>query len=103
MNVGVCEWTFGAVRDSSLNAGSSPNGVIAVNRGVVEYAENEEQICMVIAHEMGHEAANHIATGRRNQTIAAGVGAVLLAAAGAALSSGTYDNPAVLRSALNPR
>jgi predicted Zn-dependent protease len=101
MNVGVCEWTFRAVRDSSLNAGSSPNGVIAVNRGVVEYAENEEQICMVIAHEMGHEAANHIATGRRNQTIGAVVGAVLLGAAGVALSSGSYDSADVIRSAMN--
>ena len=43
MNVGVCEWKFRAVQDSSFNAGSSPNGLIAVNRGVVEYAANEEE------------------------------------------------------------
>jgi predicted Zn-dependent protease len=101
MNIGVCDWTFRAVRDSSLNAGSSPNGLIAVNRGVVEYAENEEQICMVIAHEMGHEAANHLATGRRNQAIGAVVGAVLLGAAGVALSGGRYGGADVIRSAMN--
>jgi predicted Zn-dependent protease len=101
MNIGVCDWTFRAVRDSSLNAGSSPNGLIAVNRGVVEYAENEEQICMVIAHEMGHEAANHLATGRRNQAIGAVVGAVLLGAAGVALSGGRYGGADVIRSTMN--
>ena len=101
MNIGVCDWTFRAVRDSSLNAGSSPNGLITVNRGVVEYAENEEQICMVIAHEMGHEAANHLATGRRNQAIGAVVGAVLLGAAGVALSGGRYGGADVIRSTMN--
>ncbi|HSS83583.1 MAG TPA: hypothetical protein VLL30_07365, partial [Reyranella sp.] len=28
MNVGVCQWTFQATRDGSLNAGSRPNGLI---------------------------------------------------------------------------
>ena len=68
MNVGVCDWTVRASRDSSLNAGARPNGLIVVNRGIVEYAANEEEVCMVIAHEMGHQAANHIATGQRNQS-----------------------------------
>jgi predicted Zn-dependent protease len=101
MNVGVCDWTFRAVRDSSLNAGSEPNGLITVNRGVVEYAANEEQVCMVIAHEMGHEAANHLAASRRNQTIGAVVGAVLLGAAGVALSGGRYGGADAIRSAMD--
>jgi predicted Zn-dependent protease len=92
MNVGVCDWTFRAVRDSSLNAGSGPNGLITVNRGVVEYAANEEQVCMVIAHEMGHEAANHLAASRRNQAIGAAVGAVLL---GSAMDSGANIGGAI--------
>ena len=45
-----------------MNAGAGPNGLILVNRGIVEYAANEEEVCMVIAHEMGHQAANHRAT-----------------------------------------
>jgi predicted Zn-dependent protease len=101
MNVGVCQWTFRAVRDGSLNAGSRPTGLITVNRGVVEYAENEEQICMVIAHEMGHEAANHLAASQRNQTIGAVAGAVLLGAAGVALSGGRYGSADTIRSAMN--
>lgn len=98
MNVGVCEWKFHATRDPSLNAGALPNGFIVVNRGVVEYAENEEEVCMVIAHEMGHQAANHIATGQRNQAVGALIGAVLLGVAGAAASYG-HSNPGMIRSA----
>ena len=86
MNVGVCEWKFRAMKDRSLNASAAPNGLILVNRGIVEYAANEEEVALVIAHEIGHQAANHIATGQRNQAVGALVGAILLGAAGAAAS-----------------
>ena len=86
MNVGVCEWKLRAVRDGSLNASAGPNGLIMINRGIVEYAANEEEVCLVIAHEMGHQAANHIATSQRNQAVGALIGAILLGAAGVAAS-----------------
>ncbi len=73
-----------------MNAGAAPNGVIVVNRGIVEYADNEEEVAMVIAHEIGHEAANHPRAAQRNQAAGALVGAVLLGAVGALAS---YKNP----------
>ena len=99
MNVGVCEWQFRVSRDRSMNAGAWPNGMIVVNRGIVEYAANEEEVCLVIAHEMGHQAANHIATSQRNKVVGALIGAVLLGAAGAAAAHGSYGSAAVTRSA----
>jgi predicted Zn-dependent protease len=90
MNVGVCDWKFRAMADRSMNASAGADGVITVNRGIVEYAANEEEVCLVIAHEMGHQAADHIATSRRNQQTGALVGAILLGALGAAAS---YRNP----------
>lgn len=99
MNVGVCEWKFGVLRDRSLNAGAWPNGLIVVNRGIVEYAANEEEVCLVIAHEMGHQAANHVATGQRNRAVGAMIGALVLGLAGAAASYGSYGSPNVTRSA----
>lgn len=101
MKVGVCDWKFRAMADRSMNAGAGPNGLIVVNRGIVEYAANEEEVCLVIAHEIGHQAANHVETGRRNQQTGALVGAILLGALGAAAS---YRNPAaadITRSAMN--
>ena len=76
------------------------NGLITVNRGIVEYAANEEEVCLVIAHEMGHQAANHLATSQRNQAVGALIGAILLGAAGAAASYGSYGSADVVRSAM---
>ena len=91
MNTGVCQWRFGFSSSSSLNASSGPNGQISINRGIVEYAANEEEVAMVIAHEIGHQAANHMATAQRNQAVGALIGAVLLGAlVGVATSRSPY-------------
>jgi predicted Zn-dependent protease len=90
MAVGVCEWRFTALKDRTLNASAGANGVIAVNRGIVEYANNEEEVALVIAHEIGHQSANHVAAGQRNQAVGSIIGAVLMGAAGALAS---YKSP----------
>lgn len=83
-----------------MNAGAGPNGLIVVNRGIVEYAANEEEVCLVLAHEIGHQAANHIATSQRNKAAGALVGAILLGALGAAASYGSYGSPDLTRQAM---
>lgn len=92
MAVGVCDWRIMISKDRSMNASAGPNGVIVVNRGIVEYAENEEEIAMVIAHEMGHQSANHLAVAQRNQMVGALIGGVLLGAVGALASSGSSSS-----------
>src|SRR5262245_33948147 len=44
MAVGTCEWRFVLLKDRSMNASAGPHGVIAMNRGIIEYAENEDQV-----------------------------------------------------------
>jgi predicted Zn-dependent protease len=100
MNVGICDWKFRALQDPSMNAGAVPNGWIMINRGIVEYAANEEEVCLVIAHEMGHQAANHIASSQRNRAVGALIGAALLGAAGVAVSRGSYNGAIVTRQAI---
>ena len=90
MAVGTCRLRFLTMPNRSLNASAQPNGVVAVNRGVVEYANSEEEIALVIAHEIGHHSANHLAASQRNQVVGAVIGAVLMGAAGALAS---YKNP----------
>lgn len=99
MHVGVCEWRFLVDDSHTLNASAGPNGLVMVNRGIVEYAENEEQVSMVIAHEIGHQSANHVAAGQRNQAVGAAIGAVLLGAAGAIASSKYANSAAITRNA----
>jgi predicted Zn-dependent protease len=98
MKVGVCNWNFRILPDRSLNAGAGPNGAIVINRGIVEYAANEEEVALVLAHEMGHQAANHVASTQRNQALGALIGAVLLGAAGAAASRGSLYSADLARS-----
>lgn len=97
MAVGVCEWRFVRSNDRSLNAGAGNNGIIFVNRGILEYAANEEEVAMVIAHEIGHQSANHLATARRNQAVGAILGAVLLGAVGALASHNNRNSAAIVR------
>lgn len=100
MAVGVCDWRVTISNDRSLNASALPNGLIVINRGVVEYAANEEEVSLVIAHEIGHQAANHLVTAQRNQAIGAAIGAILLGAAGAIASSRSYNSASITRSAM---
>lgn len=83
-----------------MNASAGPNGVISVNRGIVEFAENEDQVAMVISHEIGRQIANHVATSQRNQAVGAIVGAVLLGATGAAASYRSPYAASVTRTAM---
>ena len=53
----------------------------------------------MIAHEMGHQAANHIATSQRNRAVGTVIGALVLGAAGAAASYRSYNSADVTRSA----
>jgi predicted Zn-dependent protease len=87
MNVGVCDWRFQMSRNQDLNAGAMAYGQIVLNRGIVEYAANEEEVCMVVAHEIGHHAANHVARGARNRMIGAVLGVAVVAVAGAIAGS----------------
>ncbi|WP_421997699.1 M48 family metalloprotease [Reyranella sp.] len=99
MNVGPCTWQFRISRDHALNASAMLNGLIVLNRGLVEHAANEEEICLAIAHEISHQAANHVVQGLRNQMIGAAIGAVVLGAGTAVATSGRRDSAQATRSA----
>jgi predicted Zn-dependent protease len=72
--------------DFTLESASEPNawalpGHTAMNRGLLQYLENEAQFAFVMGHEMGHVAARHSAARQSRATLgSAGIG-VLGAAA----------------------
>jgi predicted Zn-dependent protease len=72
--------------DFTLESASEPNawalpGHTAMNRGLLQYLENEAQFAFVMGHEMGHVAARHSAARQSRATLgSAGLG-VLGAAA----------------------
>ena len=97
MNVGVCDWKFRMSRSRDLNAGAMGYGQIVLNRGIVEYANNEEEVCLVVAHEIGHHAANHIARGTASRMIGALIGVAVVGVV--AVATGSNPGQDVVESA----
>ena len=53
-------FTFKVVDDASLNAFALPGGYVFVNRGLIEIAEEEDELAGAMAHEIAHVAARHM-------------------------------------------
>lgn len=70
-----------------VNAFALPGGFVNINRGLLAYAVNEAEVAGVIAHEMGHVTARHIAE-RYSQATLTQLGGTL---ASAALGSSAAD------------
>lgn len=52
-------YTFKIVNTDTINAFSLPGGFIYVNRGLLDFVENESELAGVMAHEVGHVVAYH--------------------------------------------
>lgn len=63
-----------------VNAFALPGGYVNINRGLLAYAVNEAEVAGVIAHEMGHVTARHIAE-RYSQATLTQLGGTLASAA----------------------
>ncbi|OMP09762.1 Peptidase M48 [Corchorus olitorius] len=50
-------------KDKIINASCGPNGKIVINSGYLKHLKSDEEIAAVLAHEMGHAVARHVAEG----------------------------------------
>lgn len=86
------------LKDRSINAFAIPGNIIGIHRGLMDFADDENELLSVLAHEMAHIQLDHFARitntrSEQNATIIAGILlAILLAqqspeAANAALFS----------------
>ena len=55
------DFRFSIIKSSAINAFATPGGYIYVNRGLINLVENESQLAGVLAHEIAHVNARHIA------------------------------------------
>jgi len=62
--------TVKVIDDPSLNAFALPGGFLYVNTGLLQAAEEEDQIAGVIGHEIAHVAARHWASQMTKMTFA---------------------------------
>ena len=53
------EYSFKIVNTDEVNAFSLPGGYVYVDRGLLEFVNNESELAGVLAHEVGHVVAYH--------------------------------------------
>lgn len=71
-------WEFNLIEDDkTINAFCMPGGKIAVYSGILKLADNEDQLAVVIGHEVAHAAAKH-GNERMSQLLLVQMGGVAL-------------------------
>ncbi|OGP68986.1 MAG: hypothetical protein A2W27_04125 [Deltaproteobacteria bacterium RBG_16_44_11] len=56
------DFHFSIVNSSAINAFATPGGYIYIHKGLINAVENEAELAGVIAHEIAHANARHIAS-----------------------------------------
>ena len=83
----VCAFTVRIVDNDNPNASANERSEVVLNTGLLRYLDGEDEVAAVMAHEISHHAANHLGERRRNTTLGAAAGGLLLGAAVAAIGA----------------
>jgi predicted Zn-dependent protease len=87
-------FAFLIVKDAEINAFAAPGGYIAVNSGLIDITQNQNELAGVMAHEIGHITQNHLQRAFEDSKKDAPLMAlVLLGAIAAGASSHSGDAP----------
>lgn len=73
-------WEFNLVKDDQVNAFCMPGGKIVVYEGLLTVAQTEDELAVVIGHEIAHAVAKH-SNERMSQQMMAEYGAAILSQA----------------------
>ncbi|MEN6318733.1 MAG: M48 family metalloprotease [Syntrophaceae bacterium] len=88
------DFRFSVINSSAINAFATPGGYVYLNKGLIELVEKESELAAVLAHEIGHVNARHIAsTIEKSQKI--GIATLAAILAGAFLGGGGEATAAV--------
>ena len=74
------QWEFNLVQDSQVNAFCMPGGKIVVYEGLMKLVSSDDELAVVVGHEVAHAVAKH-SNERMSQQIMAQYGAAILGAA----------------------
>jgi predicted Zn-dependent protease len=89
------DFQFSIIDSQAINAFATPGGYVYVNKGLINILENESELAGVLAHEISHITARHIARQmEKSQTLNMATLAAILA--GAILGGGGQGTEAVL-------
>jgi metalloendopeptidase OMA1, mitochondrial len=74
------KWEFVVFDSKELNAFALPGGKVGVYTGLLQLAENDSELAIVMGHEIGHVIARHGAERMSEAMVISGVGALGAAA-----------------------
>lgn len=77
------KWEFVVFDSKQVNAFALPGGKVGVYTGLLQLAENDSELAIVMGHEIGHVIARHGAERMSEAMLISGVGAIGAAAVGA--------------------
>jgi beta-barrel assembly-enhancing protease len=88
------DFQFNVIKSSAINAFATPGGYVYLNKGLINLVETESELAGVLAHEIAHVNARHIAsTIEKSQKVSIGTLAAIMA--GAFLGGGSDLSAAV--------
>ena len=70
-------WEFNLIKDDQVNAFCMPGGKIVVYEGLMKLVSSDDELAVVIGHEVAHAVAKH-SNERMSQQVAAQYGAQIL-------------------------
>ena len=73
-------WEFNLVKDNQVNAFCMPGGKIVVYEGLMDLVSSDDELAVVVGHEVAHAVAKH-SNERMSQQIVAQYGGAILNAA----------------------
>ncbi len=79
-------WEFVLFKDDNVNAFALPGGKVGVYTGMFKLIEKEDELAIVIGHEVGHVVARH-GVSRMSTQLMMGLGGVAVGVASSELSS----------------
>jgi predicted Zn-dependent protease len=82
------KWEFVVFESKDVNAFALPGGKVGVYTGLLELAENDSELAIVMGHEIGHVIARHGAERMSEAMVISGIGAL-----GAAAVEAKSDDP----------
>jgi predicted Zn-dependent protease len=68
------KWEFNLVEDKQVNAWCMPGGKVVVYTGILQVAQNDDQLATVMSHEIAHALARHGAERMSHQQISNTIG-----------------------------
>jgi predicted Zn-dependent protease len=84
------DYHFNIIASSEFNAFAAPSGLVFFYSGLIEKMNHEDELVSVLAHEIGHVVARHIAKGM-GQGTKISIASTLLALASLALGAGALS------------